>query len=139
MKTVGDQIAGQILETVSPVNLIEDAWRRMESKVIQSLLVFDGDQFLGLITMTDVARSAFVLGAYKVEDIMTPAGKILFVTLEDSLSKCRDLMESHQIHHLVVKNARGTVVGVISAWDLMRVVDTAREEAAEIAKNLQPS
>ena len=138
MKKVDDLVLGQTLETVSPLNLIVDALRRMEMKRIHSLLVFENGQFLGIVTMTDVAKSMFALNARYVSDIMTPAEAVLSVTLSDGVSKCSDLMRSKQIHHLVVKDAGGTVVGVISSIDLMLAENDAREEAAETAKNLPP-
>lgn len=135
MKKVGDLVLGQILETVSPHNLILDALRRMETKRIHSLLVFEGGQFLGIVTMTDIASSMFGR-KHLVKDIMTPAEAVLSVTLTEGVRKCSDLMRSKQIHHLVVKDAEGVVVGVISSIDLMLAEDEVREEAAEMAKNL---
>lgn len=133
---VKDVMFGQALETVTPKSLIIDALRQMETKRIHSLLVFDGPQFMGIVTMTDIATTMFGQDGSFVEDIMTPTEKVICVSPNDGLRKCRDIMKKRRIHHLIVKDDGGKVIGVISSIDLMVAENEAREEAAEMAKEL---
>lgn len=140
MKKVRDLVSGQNLETISPNTPIINALRRMEFKIIHSLLVFEKDQFCGIVTMTDIAVKTYGKNnPVLIKDIMTPSDKVTYVHYDDGLQECRELMKRYKIHHLVVKDAEGKVKGVISTFDLMLADDEAKNEAAEIAENLPPT
>jgi CBS domain-containing protein len=140
MTKVKDLLIGQKLEAVTPNAPIIVALKRMSSKTIHSLLVFDKDQFCGIVTMTDIATKTYGQdNAVLVRDIMTPANKVVYVDYEDGLQKCRGLIDEFKIHHLVVKDTEGKVKSVISTIDLMIAEDEAREDAAETAKDIPPT
>lgn len=144
MKTVGDLILGQDLKTIGPKESIFDAQRRMEESGVHSLLVFEGGkpesgQFLGIVTMTDTASSMFGQNDGTVRSIMTHADEVQFVSVTTPLAIGAQFMRKYEKHHMVVRDLEGKVVGVISSMDLMITEDNASEEAAEVAKNLQPS
>lgn len=133
---VKEVVAGQTLEKVDPGEYIIIAHRQMEGKAISALLVFEGNRFEGILTMVDIAHAGFGQGGDKVKDVMTPASKVLYVSTEDTLQKCGELMNTRHIHHLPVKNSEGDIVGIISALDLARGLEEQREKAAEDAKNM---
>jgi len=131
-------IGGQILETVSPNTLAIDCWRRMELKRIHSLLVFNGNKFEGILTMTDIASGVMrVSRAATASTLMTPVNKCLFVNSDDPVQKCKDIMLAKKIHHLVVKDNE-QVIGVVSSIDLMQMDDEIMQEAERKARNLPP-
>lgn len=121
MKTVSGVISGQALETVGPKNTIVDALSRMESKRIHSLLVFDGEEFVGIVTMSDIAHAHYGQIGGEVEHIMTKAANTVFVNENDTVQKCSQMIRESKrhLHHLVVKNDNNQVVGVVSTVDLM--------------------
>lgn len=138
MYKVKDLISEQVLEKVGPNTLISDAYDKMMEKGIRSLLVFQQDQFLGIITMTDIARTCHKK-SHLVKDIMSPEKNVTYVSYEDRLEKCRKLLNNRIFHHLVVKNMSGEVKGVISTVDLMLAKNRTIEKAAEIAELLPPT
>lgn len=138
MYKVKDLISEQILEKVGPNTLISDAYNKMMEKGIRSLLVFQQDQFLGIVTMTDIARTCRKK-SHLVKNIMSPEKNVTYVSYEDRLEKCRKLLNNRIFHHLVVKNMSGEVKGVISTVDLMFAKNRTIEKAAEIAGLLPPT
>lgn len=118
MDTVRDIVSGQALETIRPDELVMEALRRMEFKRISALLVFNGNKFVGIVTMTDIAHSGHGQDGSEVRSIMTPAEKVITVTYDDSPEDCSNIMRDRHIHHLVVKDEKGNVVGIVSSLDV---------------------
>lgn len=139
-KVVSEILANQVLVTITPDSPIYDALKKMEKAPVGSILVFgrDDNEFLGIVTMTDIATSAFGQNGGTVRDIMTPASKVIFVTSNVGLNVCREIMRTKHIHHLVVKNDLGDVVGVMSSIDLMHSDEDDRETVAKTYKDMPP-
>ncbi len=120
---VSDLIEGQILRTISPPEPIMQALDKMESWAISALLVFEKNKFLGIITMVDIARAWHGQDGGTVNDIMTKADKVKFVTPEANLFQCSQAMdEGGHIHHLPVMDSHRKVVGIISSLDLVKAL-----------------
>lgn len=134
---VGNIIQNQKLETIEPGATIISALRKMNGRKIHSLLVFEGNHFKGIITMTDIAN-AFGKNKIFVRHIMTPQEKIVSVKDGDGLQKCRTLFLKKKFHHLVVTNEKGEVKGVISNTDLMLAEDEASHDVAIVVDELPP-
>lgn len=89
-------------------------------KSVGTVLVMDGEDFLGIVSEQDFAY--FVLSekparATSVTEIMTPAEKVKFATPDTPKEECLALMLKYRIQHLVLKD-KGTVVGLVSIRDL---------------------
>ncbi|MDH3257673.1 MAG: CBS domain-containing protein, partial [Nitrospinota bacterium] len=71
---IGDYMISPVM-SVSPDTLVQEAAQIMESKHIGSLLVKDGETFVGIITETDLTRKIMAKGLQdknpKVSEIMT--------------------------------------------------------------------
>lgn len=140
MKRVRDIIRGQVLEKVPPGELIMQALQRMETKLISALLVFDRQEFVGIVTVVDIAHSGHGQAGGEVKDIMTPAKKVKFIGQGATLHECAvEMKKAGHIHHLPVKDSNGEVVGIVSSLDLINAREEEREDAAESAGDMPAS
>ena len=97
---------------------VSDARREMRQTGVGTLAVVDSSQRLkGLLTERDVR---FVAGDVRVSDRMTPRDRLVAHTGTISLSDAEALMTSHKIKKLPLVNEDGTVLGLITAKDLLK-------------------
>lgn len=98
--------------------LVADAMRLMRQTGVGTLAVVDADRRLrGLLTERDVR---FVPGDARVADRMTPRERLVVHTGTTSLANAEALMVAHKIKKLPLVNADGTVLGLITAKDLLK-------------------
>jgi signal-transduction protein with cAMP-binding, CBS, and nucleotidyltransferase domain len=99
---------------------IQEAALRMKDKKIGSLLVEKGDQFVGIITETDIVRKAVAvesnLKQKSVESIMSSP----LITLDQQRTPrdAHDLMGEAGVRHLGVTQ-NGQIVGIVSVRDIL--------------------
>ncbi len=128
MAIVG-QLMTRDLSAVPGETTIREAAARMHGSHIGSLLVKTGETFLGIITETDIVRAV----AERVDVANTAVLQLMskpIMSVEKDLSPhyARDLMADKHIRHLAVTDA-GTIVGIISARDLLAYFKTVAHEA----------
>lgn len=110
---------------VSPDAPVYEALEKMVTQNIGSVLVMDGDRLVGIFTERDYAFKGEVAGRSAkapVKDVMTPKEKIIWVTPMAHLGDCAELMDHHNIRHIVVMTG-DKVEGVISQRDLIRALN----------------
>jgi len=126
-----DAVARDLM-TPNPMSIrgnatVEDAIRCLADKGISGLVVIgDEGRPLGVLTASDLLihqRAKLGTGAREdkpvsVKDIMTPA--VFSVRLHTPASEVIDQMTSLNVHRLFVVDDSETVVGVISALDVLR-------------------
>lgn len=92
----------------------------MREHGIGSLLVIKGEDVVGIVTDTDLARRAMALGLdperTPVERIMS--APVLHVDAEASLLDANDLMAREGVRHLGVQRD-GKLIGLVSVRDLV--------------------
>jgi len=94
----------------------------MKRHKIGSIPVVDPDGHpVGIVSSTDLA--ADLKPAAPVSTIMTE--KVLTVPKYDEVSTAARVMRNHKIHHVVVTHEK-QVVGVLSSFDLLRLVENHR-------------
>jgi CBS domain-containing protein len=133
MATVGQLMTRDvsfILEEAS----IQDAARTMHAKRIGSLLVKNQEEFLGIVTETDVVQAVAEqprnIERLTVKEVMSRP----IITVDRAMSPHygRDLMADRKIRHLGVTE-EGKIVGVISVRDLLAYFKTvAKEERTDV-------
>ncbi len=97
---------------------VSDATRMMRQTGVGTLAVVDAAQRLrGLITERDVR---FVPGDVRVAERMTPRDRLIVHTGTTSLANAEALMAAHKIKKLPLVNADGTVLGLVTAKDLVK-------------------
>eukprot|EP01080_Neovahlkampfia_damariscottae_P000288 gene288-6703_t len=112
-------LAKNLIVVASTENLLQTVTIFMEQN-IGSVLVSEGDVFLGIITQSDISKAY-----YRQFDITKTKNKaIVQKTIhscdeDDTIEKVAHQMFDEKIHHvLVMKN--GKITGLISSIDLLK-------------------
>ena len=107
-----------VLRTTPDATLGEVA-AAMSAKDVGSLLVFEGDELVGVITERDLVRALDTIDAPRaaaVRDHMTPDPWV--VLFDWDIRQVAERMLNHGIRHAPVMR-EGSVVGVVSSLDLV--------------------
>lgn len=133
MRKVSDvlQRKGNRVMTVPPNTTVIDALKIMAEQNIGSVVVMNGDRFAGILTERDYSRKVILKGRHSSEtmvgDIMTT--DFPFVSINDTVESCMQLMTSHRLRYLpVIEDEQ--LVGIISINDL--VTETILTQAETI-------
>ncbi len=133
MATVG-QLMTRDVSFIHEEASIQDAARAMHVKRIGSLLVKNHEEFLGIVTETDVVQAVAEqprnIERLTVKEVMSRP----IITVDRGMSPHygRDLMADRKIRHLGVTE-EGKIVGVISVRDLLAYFKTvAKEERTDV-------
>ena len=119
-----EEIGDYMVSPVLSVNLdttAQEAAQLMESKHVGSLLVKDGETFVGIITETDLTRKIVAQGLQdknpKVKDIMTTP--LQTIDCHEPIVDANQLMANKRIRHIAVTENDEEVVGILSVKDLI--------------------
>ena len=112
---------------IDPEASVGHAATLMRRRNIHSLVVALEGSSYGIITTTDI-RDKIVAAdrdpqATPVRDIMSTP--LATARPEWSLKECSLKMKDMGVHHLPVADARGAIIGMISATDIFRAVEEA--------------
>ena len=123
---INDLMTESVIVT-EPHKSIDHVRGMMERNKIGVIPVVDHDgQAVGIVSATDLVPE--LNGNSPVSTIMTE--KVYNIPKYDDVSTAARLMRNHKIHHVVVTHEQ-KVVGVLSAFDLLKLVEGHRF----IAKN----
>lgn len=126
---------GNVVHSVSPSSSVFDALKVLEDKNLGALVVVEDETLIGIFTERDYARKVVLKGHSskdtRIKDIMT--GHPIFVTPQNTIDDCMQIMTNKHIRHLPVLE-NGKIVGVISIGDLVKFII---EEKNYIIENLQ--
>lgn len=119
MSDIGDYMTEKPVSV--PVDAtIEEAAQTMQLHNIGSLLIKDGDEFVGIVTHTDFSRKVIAKGmdsdASSVSEIMTSPLRAMdrYSTVEEANA----FMRKHKIGHLGVTDD-DKIVGILSISNLL--------------------
>ena len=108
--------------TTQPHTLVGHVKKLMKKHGINSVPVIDGDDRVkGIVSSSDLLDD--VRAGTPVSQIMTR--KVYTVPLYSDVHVAARVMRNHKIHHLVVTH-EGKIEGVLSAFDLLRLVEDHR-------------
>jgi CBS domain-containing protein len=123
MKTVKDilRAKGSKVYSISPDATVYEALKRMAKKNVGAMLVFEGDDLVGLISERDYARKTILKGRLSkktvVREIMTT--DVITVHPDDDIEECMELFTEKHVRHLpVIKKDK--VVGIVSIGDIVK-------------------
>lgn len=127
---------GSEIYTVQGTNTVFEALQIMNDKNIGGLLVVDESKLTGIFTERDYARKIVLKGKTSkdtpVSELMTP--NPYFVTPEQTIEDCMEVMSTKHIRHLPVM-AGDNIVGVISISDVVRtIIDNQKFTIDQLAK-----
>jgi CBS domain-containing protein len=110
-----------------PHQSVEHVRNMLERNSISSVPVVDSDGHpIGIVSSTDLVQE--LKPAAPISQIMTE--KVYTVPQYDDTSIAARVMRNHKIHHVVVTHEQ-KVVGMLSAFDLLQLVESHRY----VAKN----
>lgn len=103
---------------------IKEAGKLFQKYRVDSLIVDDGSRYIGIITDSDLSRKAVAKGLDPNTTTVSACMSRSIVTIEEDepLPNALALMKKHVIRHVPV-TADGTIIGVLSASDLLRALD----------------
>ncbi len=130
MATVG-QLMTKDLSVIGEEASIQEAARQMQNRKIGSLLVQNDQEYVGIITETDVVRAVAEeqeIGLLTVQGLMS--SPIIAIETKLSPQYARDLMADRHIRHLVVRE-NDIIVGMISVRDLLGYFKTVAKNNVE--------
>ena len=117
-----DQKGSKIL-SIHPDATVFDAIAKMADNDVGSLVVIDGEAFVGIITERHYARNVVLKGktspATPVREIMEK--NVVTVRPEQRLEECMALMTAKRVRHLPVMEGR-RLVGIISIGDVLKSI-----------------
>ncbi len=119
MSLVADHMSRELL-TAAPDESLSEAAEHMVARGVGAVLVMDGARLEGILTERDILK-AVAMGlteSGRVRDWMTTSPETIDVS--DETSHAAALMIHGGFRHLPVLDG-GTVVGIVSIRDLMRV------------------
>lgn len=129
--------------TVSPDLSVKAAYHRMRSEGFRHLLVVEDGTLQGIVTDRDLRRpdlsqepdgwhDAYQLeDHYEVRHIMTT--RVETVAPQDDLKKALGIVLERKYGALPVLDKTGSVIGILSTYDLMRAMDALLERAGDEA------
>jgi CBS domain-containing protein len=131
MKKVADILShkGSRITSVSPQTTVLDALRIMADQNIGSVLVTEGDRYLGIMTERDYSRKVILKGKSSTD---TPVSEIMSkdfpaVKPGDTVEFCMQLMSDKNIRYLPVFEG-DNLAGIISINDVVRETILTHEE-----------
>ena len=116
---------GPELDTVSPETSLDELLDRMVRERHTGYPVVDGDDLVGIVTLEDVEKRApDRRGTATVRDIMTT--ELVTVSPTSEAMKALTKLQQEEIGRMLVTEADGTLVGLISRTDLMTVFEISQ-------------
>ncbi len=108
--------------TAQPHHSVEHVRALLENNHISSVPVVDTDGHpVGVVSASDLAHD--LKAGSPVSAIMTE--KVYTIPAYDDVSTAARVMRNHKIHHVAVTHEK-KVVGVLSAFDLLKLVEGHR-------------
>lgn len=122
-----NELMSESVLTTQPHQTVDHVRQMMEKNRISSVPVVDTDgQPVGIVSSTDLAQD--LKGGSPVSKLMTE--KVYVVPQYEDVSIAARIMRNHNIHRVVVTHEK-KVVGILSAFDLLKLVEDHRY----VAKN----
>jgi len=130
MRTVKDilRAKGSKVYSIAPDATVYEALKRMATKNVGAMLVFEGTELVGLISERDYSRKTILKGRLSketaVREIMT--NEMVSVHPDDDIEECMDLFTDKHVRHLPVIE-KGKVVGIVSIGDIVKSIIDYKE------------
>lgn len=122
MSTKVAELMSESVVTAEPHHSVEHTRALLENNSISSVPVVDSDgRPVGIVSATDLAQD--LKNGSPISTLMTR--KVYSVPKYEDVSIAARVMRNHGIHHVVVTHEK-QVVGILSAFDLLKLVEGHR-------------
>ena len=130
---------GSRVTTVAPSSSVIDALHIMADQNIGSVVVTEGDKFLGIMTERDYSRKVILKGRSStdttVAEIMSSDFPV--VHLRDTIDHCMQLMSEQNLRYLPVMESE-KLVGILSIHDVItETIITQQETISHLQTYIQ--
>ncbi|AWL09811.1 CBS domain-containing protein [Aquirufa nivalisilvae] len=138
MKKVNDILSQRKRDTITvgPDTHVIEALKIMQDQNIGSVVVMEGNQYLGIMTERDYARKVILLGKSSIDasvkEIMST--DLPHINRETTLEMCMIIVSEKNIRYLPVLE-NGHFVGIISVNDLITATIQDHLDTIEHLKN----
>ena len=113
------------VRSLPPDATLQEAARLMAEEHISSLLVIHEGRALGIVTESNILRAVHEQLAHDIRLDAVMSRPLITAPPELDLLGARHLVDEHRIHHLVVTDATGSVMGIVSDTDFRVHLGTA--------------
>ena len=132
---------GRLIHKIRTTDTVEKAVRELAAHNIGALLVTDRwGRHVGIFSERDLVHGLAQFGEtlpdLPVGEVMTQ--DIVTCELKDRVRSAMELMTTHRIRHLPVKD-NGVIVGIVSIGDLVRALIDEKELEVEVLRDLARS
>jgi CBS domain-containing protein len=138
MKKVSDIFfhKGRRITSVAPDSTVLDALKIMADQNIGSVMVMNGDNYLGLMTERDYARKVILKGKSSTDTIVSEimSEELPRVSPSDTIEYCMQLMSDRNIRYLPVFE-NNSLCGIISINDLVKETILTQQETISQLKD----
>lgn len=128
------------VETAGPSTTAEALGMRMAEVGVGSIIIEEDMVPIGIVTDRDLAMRVDARGEAAAEltaaDVMTPDP--VTVGVEDGLLDVTKTMRDHAVRRLPVIDGEGTIVGIITLDDVMRLLTTELSNLAGVVEAESP-
>ena len=108
--------------TAEPHQSVEHVRKMLDSNAISAVPIVDSEQHpIGIVSATDLAQD--LKPGAPISTIMTE--KVYSIPQYDDVSTAARIMRNHKIHRVVVTHEQ-KVIGMVSAFDLLKLVEGHR-------------
>ncbi len=132
------EIMRKNLKSIAADQAIINAARRMRDERVGALLVEDKDDYVGILTETDIVRKAAAegknLATLFVKDVMTQP--LMSIESTKTVREANDMMSENGVRHLAVCEA-GKVKGLVSVRDILLYFKTVSDPGLSEPKIVQ--
>jgi CBS domain-containing protein len=120
---------GSRITSVTPDTTVLEALRIMADQNIGSVMVLEGNHYMGIMTERDYSRKVILKGKSSTD---TPVSEIMSmdfpaITPNDTVEFCMQLMSDKNIRYLPVFEGN-TLCGIVSINDVVRETILTQEE-----------
>ena len=116
------ELMSKSVVTTEPHKSIDHARKMLKRNKVGAIPVVDHEGTpVGIVSLTDLVHD--LNGRSPVNTVMT--GKVYTVPQYDDVSTAARVMRNHKIHRVIVTHEK-KVVGILSAFDLLKLVEGHR-------------
>lgn len=127
---------GSAVISITPDTTVLEALRIMAEKNIGSVVVKEGEKFVGIMTERDYCRKVILKGKNSTDTIVKDIMSVDFPPINpaETIEECMELMTSNNIRYLPVFES-DALCGIISMQDVIKQTVLKQEETISQLKD----
>lgn len=128
---------GSEIFSIGPEALIKDALQLMNNRRVGSILIRDGNNYIGIWTerdlMSNVISEGFDIHTAKIKDYMTT--KLIYARHDDIIFNLIDKFLGLRLRHLLIQR-EGQFIGMLSMGDVIKAALQQRTDEWERLRDI---